>query len=202
MYLGKAVIQRMFLVCLISFGVLSNVHAGEFNSMVDIGQAAPSWVDLVSLDGTATEMSDFADAKALVVVFTCNGCPVARAYEGRMKEFAEQYSGQPVKLVAIHVHRAETLDDAATHAQDNEFNFPYVHDASQETAKAYGATTTPHVFVLDADRKIAYMGAFDDNMDPAKVEQHYVRDAVEALLSGESPKEAETKQFGCSIKWK
>ena len=117
-------------------------------------------------------------------------------------QFADRYLERGVGLVAIHVHKAESFDAAADHAAEAGFNFDYLHDESQATSKAYGATTTPHFFVLDKGRKIAYMGAMDDNMNPAEVTKHYVEEAVNAVLAGTRPAVQETRQFGCGIKWK
>ena len=93
-------------------------------------------------------------------------------------------------------------NDAADHAKESGFNFDYLHDESQETSKAYGATTTPHFFVLNKERQVVYMGAMDDNMNPNDVTEHYVEDAVDAALAGTRPPVEETRQFGCGIKWK
>ena len=87
-------------------------------------------------------------------------------------------------------------------AEEKGFNFPYIYDESQESARKYGATCTPHVFLLDKSRTVAYMGAIDDSMDTSKVTKHHLRDAIDAVLTGKTPEVAETKQVGCSIKWK
>jgi len=178
------------------------VTAGQFNKVIDVGAAAPAWKSLQGQEGEASTLDGFRDAKAIVVVFMCNTCPVALAYEERLKGLADDFRDRGVAFVAIHVHKEESLQDALQHAREAEFNFPCLHDESQETAKAYGASTTPHAFVLDSQRKIAYMGAVDDNMNLSDVEQHYLRDALEAVLRGTAPVEPETQQFGCSVKWK
>ena len=176
--------------------------AGKYNEVLDIGAAAPTWTDLPRAGGGQASLSDYDDREVLVVVFTCNSCPVALAYESRLRALADKYLERGVGLVAIHVHKAESLDAATEHAKEAGFNFDYLHDESQETSKAYGATTTPHIFVLDKDRHVVYMGAMDDNMTPDDVTRHYVEDAIDATLAGTRPPVEETRQFGCGIKWK
>ncbi|HEY6562966.1 MAG TPA: thioredoxin family protein [Pirellulaceae bacterium] len=192
--------SKVFAMSLIGFAA-SLAWAGKYNEVLDLGSEAPGWENLAGGDGKSHSLSDLQESQLVVVVFTCNSCPVAQAYEQRLIEFAKDYRDRGAALVAIHVHRDESLADATEHARDKGFNFPYVHDAAQEIARAYGATTTPHVFVLDKDRKVAYMGAVDDNMNAAEVEHHYLREAVDALLKEEVPASPETRQFGCGIKW-
>ncbi len=197
-------LRRVAVAVCALFGWLGQdpVTAGQFNKVIDVGAEAPAWKSLQGQEGEASTLDDYRDAKAVVVVFLCNTCPVALAYEERLKGLANDFRDRGVSFVAIHVHKGESLQDALQHAREAEFNFPYLHDESQETSKAYGASTTPHAFVLDSQRKIAYMGAVDDNMNPSDVEKHYLRDALEAVLSGTAPEEPETQQFGCSVKWK
>jgi peroxiredoxin len=173
----------------------------KFNKVVEIGAKAPEWSDLPSVDGKSHSLSEFRDAKAVVLVFTCNHCPVAKQYEERLIQFAKAHEKQ-VQVVAISVshNAADRLDKMKSRAAEKRFPFPYLYDESQQSARAYGATVTPHFFVLDADRKIAYMGAFDDNIfEPEKVEKHYLVDAVEAVLAGNEPKVKESLQRGCAI---
>ena len=181
---------------------LSQLWAAKHNSKVDIGDKAATWSDVPGTDGKTHSLSDFGDAKAVVVVFTCNNCPVAVAYEDRLIDLARDYKDKKVAVVAINVNKNEDLKAMKARAEEKGFNFPYLYDESQESAREYGATCTPHVFVLDGDRTIAYMGAVDDNMNSANAEKHYLRDAIDAVLAGKKPETTETKQVGCSIKWK
>jgi len=171
---------------------------------VEIGNAAPSWKGLDGVDGKKHGLDDYKDAKVLVVAFTCNSCPVAKAYEDRFISFVKDYKEKGVAFVAINCNNipADRLDKMKERAEKKGSHFDYVYDPSQKSGRAYGATVTPHLFVLDKNRRIAYMGAFDNNMAPSKVENHYVRDAVEALLAGKQPEISETRQFGCGIKYK
>ena len=108
-----------------------------------------------------------------------------------------------VKLIAVNCSKlkSDNLEAMTSHAADRGFNFPYVIDPDQKVGKAFGATSTPHVFVIGSDRKIEYMGAFDDDENPEKVDEHYVRDAVTALLAGKEPEVTESRQRGCPIRY-
>jgi peroxiredoxin len=166
---------------------------------LEIGQKAPDIAGVVGPDGKVYSLSDFADAKVIVIAFTCNGCPVAVAYEDRFNEFAKNYSGKGVQLIAINTSAGESIEAAAKRAEEKGFVFPYLRDDSQEVTRAYGATCTPHLFILDQGRNVAYMGSFDDSQKNPK--EYYVVDAVESLLAGQTPEKQITKQFGCSIKF-
>ncbi len=178
--------------------------AGKFNRKLNIGDAAPTFKELPGTDGKMHSLDLYKDYKAVVVIFLCNHCPVAVAYEQRLIEFAAEYQEKKgVAVIAISVsHRPEdALDKMKEHATAKKFPFTYVHDASQDVGRNYGATATPHVFVLDKARKVAYMGAFDDSINPGKVDTHYVRDAVDAILAGKQPEIGESRQIGCAIEY-
>ena len=170
---------------------------------VKIGDAAPDFKDIIGIDDKPHSLSDYKDAKVIVVVFTCNHCPVAVAYEDRLVKFQADYKDKGVQLIAINVNNlpADRLDKMKERAAAKGFNFPYLYDSSQKVGRDFGAKVTPHIFVLDGQRKIAYMGAFDNSQNESKVEKHYLRDAVDALLAGKTPPEPVTKQFGCGIKY-
>jgi len=173
---------------------------------VEVGQKAPDFSGLKGVDGKDHALSDYEDAKAVVVVFTCNHCPVSKAYEDRLIQFQKDYDDKDVQLIAINSNspRKQPKDSyelMVKRAEDKDFNFPYVVDATQEVAKAYGATNTPHFFVLNGDGEVVYVGAMDDNMKADKVETKYVRDAVDAVLAGNEPETASTRPVGCTIKW-
>ena len=199
---------RLIPVTLLAFSVLliriSPAPAAKFNKIVDIGDKPVAWKDLEGVDGKTHSLSDYKDAEVLVIAFTCNHCPVANAYEARFNEFAGAYKDKKVQFVAISVSDSDvdSLENMTERAKEKGYKFDYLQDLSQETARAYGALVTPHLYVLDRDRKIAYMGAFDNSMNPAKVEKHYVKDAVDALLKGKEPEVKESLQFGCGIQYK
>jgi thiol-disulfide isomerase/thioredoxin len=138
------------------------------------------------------------------VAFTCNHCPYAKAYEDRFSEFAKKYKDKGVELVAINVNNLEEdkLPAMKERAAEKGFTFAYLYDASQKIGRDFGAKTTPHLFVLDHDRKVRYIGLFDDNpLKAGDVKKRHVEDAVDALLKGEDPPVALTAPAGCSIKY-
>ena len=180
-----------------------------------LGAAAPGF-DLPGVDGRNWKLEDFASARALVVVFTCNHCPTAQYYEERLKQFADDYRDKGVALVAIMPNDpksvrldelgwtdlSDSFDEMKVRARDRRFNFPYLYDGDTETAsRAYGPAATPHAFVFDAGRKLRYVGAVDDAERVERVTKRYLRDAVDAVLAGTQPPVTRTKVVGCSVKW-
>ena len=178
--------------------------AGKHNTKLDIGDAAPAFSGIEAVDGKTYGLEDFAGKDAMVLVFTCNDCPVAQAYNERFNTFVADYKEKSVGFLAINCSKDTTsvLEQMKTFAKKEGLKYPYASDESQKSGKAYGATVTPHVFVLNKDRKIAYMGAWDDDWQSAdKVEKTYARDAVEAVLAGRTPDVTETRQVGCGIQY-
>jgi peroxiredoxin len=176
--------------------------------MLEIGQKAPDF-SLPGVDGqTRTLTGLLAAHKAVAVIFSCNHCPYVRAWEGRMVDVQRDYQEKGVTLVAINSNDTvkypdDDFESMKRRAQEQGFNFPYLHDESQAVARAYGGTHTPHIFLLDSAGTLRYRGAVDDNYDdPQAVEITYLRDALDAVLAGKTPPIAETQAVGCTIKWK
>jgi peroxiredoxin len=180
-----------------------------------IGAQAPDF-DLPGVDGKNYSLKDFHKAKALVLIFTCNHCPTAQAYEERLKRLVTDYKDKGVALVAIspndeHSVRLDELgytdlndsfEEMKIRARDHEFNFPYLYEGDRTGAsRAYGPTATPHAFVFDSERKLRYVGRIDDSERQQFVKAHDLRNAIDALLAGREVPLARTKAFGCSIKW-
>jgi peroxiredoxin len=170
-------------------------------SKLKIGDEAPQWTGLMGTDGKSHSLADCKEAKAVVVVFTCNHCPVAKAYQDRLVALQKDYKDKGVQVVAICVNKgdADNLDAMKDRATTAGFNFPYIYDPTQQVGKDYGAKCTPHAFVLDKDRKLAYVGAIDDSMQPDKVEKQYIRTALDSLLDGKTPETTTTSPKGCAI---
>lgn len=174
---------------------------------VEVGTPAPDF-SLPSVDGKTFRLADFKDAKALVVMFICNHCPYVVAVEDRIIELNRDYRDKGVQLVGICSNDPTDYPDDAPGRllkrwQDKSYGFPYLVDASQDVAKAYGAVCTPDIYVFDGDRKLAYHGRIDDNWkEPGKVIRRELRAALDALLSGGRPDPAQNPSMGCSIKWK
>jgi peroxiredoxin len=163
--------------------------------------------ELPGVDDRRHAMEGYADKEAIAVVFTCNHCPYARAWEDRLVEIQADYAARGVQLVAICANDAKKYPDVSVprmreRSEEKGFNFPYLYDESQEVARAYGAERTPEIFLFDKGRTLRYHGTVDDNYeDPAAVNVHYLREALEAVLAGKEPSTAETTPVGCTIKW-
>jgi peroxiredoxin len=185
--------------------VASSLFAGQFNKTLNIGDKAPEWTDLPGVDGKKHSLAEHKDKDVVVVVFTCNSCPVAQDYEDRIIAFAKKNAApeSKVALVAICVNLVEEdrLSKLAERAKEKGFNFPYLYDESQKIGKAFGANYTPEFFVLDRNRKIAYMGAMDDHSPPAEAKVSYLEKAVEAALKGGKPETSESLARGCRIRY-
>ncbi|WP_165219117.1 redoxin domain-containing protein [Aquisphaera insulae] len=179
-----------------------------------IGATAPDF-RLPGVDGKDHALKDYAGAKVLVVVFTCNHCPTAQAYEARLADFHEKYKDRGVALVAIspndpkavqldelgYTDLSDSFEEMKIRAKDHKFPYPYLYDGeTQATATAYGVLATPHVYVFDAGRKLRYVGRFDDS-EVKEVKSHDVLKAVDALLAGQPVPVEKTRVIGCSTKW-
>ena len=180
-----------------------------------VGAPAPDF-DLPGVDGRRYSLKDFAASKLLVLVFTCNHCPTAQAYEERIQKLQADYAKKGVALVAIspndpkavrpdelgYSDLGDSFDDMKIRAKERGFAFPYLFDGDTQTvALKYGPVATPHVFVFDAARKLRFSGRVDDGENPAKITVSDTRNAIAALLAGQAPAVEKTKVFGCSIKW-
>ena len=162
--------------------------------------------ELPGVDGRQHTLEEFADKPVLVVVFTCNHCPYAQGWEGRLIQLQRDYVARGVAFVAINAndpvkHPGDSFAAMQERAHAHEYPYRYLQDRRQTTARAYGATRTPEVFVFDAARRLVYHGAPDDNIEVEQVTQHYLRDAIEAALAGNPAPVAETPPVGCTIKW-
>lgn len=180
-----------------------------------IGSPAPDF-SLPGVDDRTYTLKDFAQAKLLAVLFTCNHCPTAQYYEQRLIQLVNDYKDKGVALVAISPNdpksvrldelgwadMSDTLAEMKIRAKDHQFNFPYLYDGdTQAVSRAYGPVATPHLFIFDAQRKLRYVGAIDDSERVQHVKVSYARQALDALLAGQEPTITKTKVVGCSVKW-
>lgn len=179
--------------------------AGEFNPTHNIGDQVAGWSKLPGTDGREHSMEDLKNYEVLVVVFTCNSCPYAVDYEERINSMSKKYAESKISaaVVAINSNKVEAdLPPAMKkRAEEKQFSFPYLFDESQEVCKQFGAVRTPEFFVLNQERRIVYMGALDNNTNPALVTKKYVEEAVTASLKGEKVAAAETAPVGCLIRF-
>jgi len=192
------------------------VHeSGDVPAILKIGAQAPDF-NLPGTDGKMHKLSDYASSKVLVIVFTCDHCPVAQMYEKRIKQLAADYRDRSVALVAInpndpkavhlsemgHTDLGDSLEDMKLRAQYRNFNYPYLSDGvNQAVALKYGPTATPHAFVFDAQRTLQYEGRIDNSTREELATKHETRDAIEALLSGKPVAVTSAPAVGCSTKW-
>ncbi len=199
----------------ILLGIGTCAMAAETPKTLEIGEPAPDF-DLPGIDGRNHRLSDYSAARILVVVFTCNHCPTAQAYEKRIQALSDDYQARGVALVAIspndplavrldelgYTDLSDSFEEMKIRARDHHFTFPYLYDGeSQMVSRAFGPSTTPHVFIFDRSRKLRYVGRIDDSEKPAKVTANDARNAIDALLAGRAVPAEKTRTFGCSIKW-
>jgi peroxiredoxin len=179
-------------------------HASE---RLKFGDPAPLF-SLLGVDGHPHSLERYQGKSLLVVVFSCSHCPYVQAYEDRLVDLQRDYAERGVQVLAINSNDAvaypeDGFDAMQRRAQDKRFNFPYLHDPSQEVARAFGATHTPQLFVFDHKRRLRYSGKIDDNwQDPRRVTRRYLREALDSLLNAKEPPERYTHAIGCTIKWK
>jgi hypothetical protein len=176
----------------------------EDRAVLPIGAPGPVFGPLVGADGGQYGSDTFADRKALVLVFSSNRCPTAKAYATRMAELQRVYGPRGVQLVAVnsndpHLYPDESLSRMVERARDDGYTFPYLVDANQSLAKAVGAICTFHVFVLDRDRVLRYQGRFDDARIPERVTTHDLANALDDVLAGRPVRTPVTRPFGCSL---
>jgi peroxiredoxin len=166
---------------------------------------------LRNVDGKMVSMADYGTSKGFIIIFDCNTCPYSKAYNNRIISLSKKYAPLGFQVIAINsndpaVSSLDSFDEMIKEAKKKNYDFPYLVDASQEVARTYGATNTPHVFVLNKTGNnyvVAYIGAIDDNArDASAAKKKYVENAVDALLSGKEVEVKRTRALGCGIKWK
>jgi peroxiredoxin len=199
------------LVLAVTFGAQSftPLHPGP-SAQYKVGDVARDF-SLRNVDGKMISLANYKEAKGFIVVFTCNHCPVAKLYESRIMALDQHYASKGYPVIAINptdpaAYPDDTYQKMVSYAKERNYSFPYLDDATQEITRAYGATNTPHVFVLnreDGTLVVRYVGAIDDNAeDASQAKTHYVADAVNALLAGKAIATTHTKAIGCGIKLK
>lgn len=185
------------------------ILASPMQAQLKIGDKAPDF-KLRNVDNSWVALKDYSDQKGVVVIFSCNHCPYVKLYEERYVALQEEFGPRKFPLVAINSNDSTIVAEdgfsyMVQNAAEKGFNFPYLLDDKQ-LFKAYGATRTPHVYLLKNDGKhftVAYIGAIDDNpQDASDVKDRYLAQAIEAVLKGEQPSPAETRAVGCTIKFK
>jgi peroxiredoxin len=172
-----------------------------------IGSEAPGF-NLIAVDGKNYSLEFFSNKEILIIIFSCNHCPYVQAYEDRIKAIQNDYFKKGVQVIAINSNDAskygeDSFENMKKRASEKVFNFPYLRDEEQSSAKAFDASHTPEVFVFDKQRKLIYHGKIDDNWkEPEKVQSNYLRDVLDEILSKGEVSVPETFSIGCTIKWK
>lgn len=185
-------------ILLVAITDVAGVASEESDKHKSVG-----WTDLVGVDGKKHSLADMKSKDVVVVVFTCNRCPIAQAYDKRLVKFAADYAKRKVGVVAISVslEKGDGPAEMKTRAKQAGYTFPFIYDPTQKAGRVFGAKSTPHVFVLNKDRKIVYQGAFDDNMFAESVKTKYVNEVVEALLAQKTVPHTKSRTVGCSISY-
>ncbi len=198
---------KTFLI-IVTFIVASAFTLTGDNEGYKVGDVATDF-KLENIDGKMVSLSDYKDAKGFIVIFTCNTCPYAVANEDRIIALDKKYKPKGYPVIAINPNDPkaqpdDSMDNMQQKAKEQGFTFPYLMDKGQKIYPQYGATKTPHTYVLQKENSkyiVEYIGAIDDSSrDASAVKQKYVENAVDALLAGEKPKTTSTKAIGCSIK--
>ncbi len=202
MNMKRVVILLLSIVFLTSTAPVKNGY--------EVGDSAADF-KLKSTEGKMVSMSDFKDARGFILIFDCNTCPYSKAYNSRIVGLNSKYASKGFPVIAVNANDPEqssgdSFEDMVSYAKSHGYKFPYLVDESQEVARTYGATNTPHVFVISKSGTgltVAYIGTIDDNArNESGVSKKYVEDAVDALLAGKPVSVTRTKAIGCGIKWK
>lgn len=189
------------LVC--SFAFLAAMK----NTGYQVGDTAIDF-KLKNIDGKKVSLKSYKKAKGFIIIFTCNHCPFSVANEDRIIALHKKYEPQGYPVIAINPNDAvsypdDSFENMKVRAKEKSFTFAYLYDETQEIAKTYGATKTPHVFVLDKKLVVKYIGAIDDAAkDESKVSEKFLESAIDALVEGKKIEKTATKAVGCGIKWK
>ncbi len=190
--------------------VLALVAGAPVRNGYEVGDAVADF-SLKNVDGKMVSLADFKDAKGFIVVFDCNTCPVSKKYNQRIIDLNSTFASKGFPLVSINpnspeVSSGDSYESMVKYAKQKGYTFPYLYDASQKVASEFGATNTPHAFVLTKENGklvVAYIGAIDDNAsDGSSATQRYVESAVNSLLAGKKVTVQKTKAIGCGVKWK
>lgn len=198
--------KKLITLCFLAIGIMARAQTAGYQ----VGDAVADF-SLKNVDNKMVSMSDFKESTGYIVVFTCNTCPVAKAYESRIIDLNQKYEGKGYPVIAINSNDplsqpGDAFEKMQERAKSKQYDFPYLNDTDQSVAKKFGAARTPHIYVImktAAGNVVQYIGAIDndtENNNPEKTK--YVENAVNALISGKKPEITFTKAVGCSIKWK
>lgn len=195
--------KKLILLCMAA--IAGTFFTNRFSPGYSVGDIVKDF-EAKNIDGKVVGLNQFPDAEGYVIVFTCNSCPVAQAYEDRIIRLAASLDDQKWPLIAINSNDKnmapiDSYDNMKERAKKKKYAFPYIYDESQAILNQFGATKTPHFYLLDKTKKVRYIGALDDNSgDDKSVTKKYVEDAIAAIKAGRDPNPTFTRAVGCSIK--
>ena len=203
----KTLTRKTFMIFLLSFIIAGFVKAQTYK----VGDQVQSF-ELKNVDGKMVKLSDYQNQKGVILIFTCNHCPYSQAYEQRIIDLDKKYKKMGYPVLAINPNDSirqpeDSYSEMIKRSKEYKYTFPYLLDSDQSIAKSYGATRTPHVFLLKNDSKtnsskLVYVGAIDDNTESAEAAKNkYVEKAIDELEKGKSISTSTTKAIGCTIKW-
>lgn len=202
--------NKLFLSLLTAIVMMASSFKTADNEGYKVGDVVTDFT-LKNTDGKMVSLANYKKAKGFIVVFTCNHCPFSQAYEQRIIDLHQKYAAKGYPVVAINPNDKtrspeDSYENMVIRAKDKKYPFAYLYDETQAIAKTYGATRTPHIFILSKTKgknKVEYIGAIDDNSEePKEVTEKYVERAINALLGGKPIAKTNTKAIGCTIKWK
>jgi peroxiredoxin len=203
------ILRRWLPLAVLMMSIAPIARADDPPPGLAIGNPAPMTdVKMKNVDGHELDIADVKGTKGTLVIFSCNACPWAKAWEGRIVEIGNAYSRRGIGVVVINsndpaVNEEDGYAVMQSRAKQRGMKYPYVVDATSEVARAFGATRTPEAFLFDAAGRLAYHGTVDDNAhEPGKVQRRYLRDALDAVVAGKDVEMKDTKALGCSIKFR
>ncbi|WP_026898103.1 thioredoxin family protein [Daejeonella oryzae] len=198
--------KKLLTLCFLAFGLIARAQTSGYA----VGDIVSDF-SLRNIDSKMISMADYKEAKGFIVVFTCNTCPYSNAYEDRINELNKNYQAKGYPVIAINPNDpvsqpGDSFDKMRARAKSKNYSFPYLADPDHKVTRNFGASRTPHVFVLQKTSKgniVRYIGAIDnDTENTSSNKSEYVQNAVDALLAGNKPGLSFTKAVGCTIKWK
>lgn len=185
--------NKLYLILVaVLFVSFSSMIAGDIPTVEDF--------TLNNYDGKSYTLSDYKDAKAIIIMFIATQCPVSNAYNERMVKLYDEYASKDVVFLGINSNKKEDAEDVREHADDNKFQFPVLKDPQNKIADKYQAQVTPEIFVVNSKRELLYHGRIDDSKRENEIDSHDLKNALDAILTGKPVEETETKAFGCTIK--
>lgn len=206
--------KRKSIVSILSLAIISFLFMNAMPAVtpladgLEVGDKASDFKLKNAIDGKMVSLSDYEDAKGFILTFTCNTCPYAKMYEQRIIDLHNEFAPKGYPVVAINPNDVakqpgDSVAEMKKRAEEKEYPFAYLQDETQNIAKAFGATRTPHMYILDKDLNVLYIGGIDNNpKDGTAADTHFIKDAINELIDGKEVSTKTSKAIGCTIKWR